>query len=306
MITPHHLKCFAIIVTYSPDIEHIKSMVKEILSANISVIIYDNTPISSSSSDCSGSISELYQQDSKVCVIGDGENNGLSIAFNRSIRAAYNFSRNIDGFIFFDQDSHVSSEKLEKLILDYKDLIFKKIPVGVIGATPVDSNGEPYRVRPYFKNEIDLPDEFSSMSFVISSFSFIPTTTIEKVGYFDERLFIDLVDSEYSFRCQKVGLLNIMTSNVKFTHVVGTARIRLLGRAFSVSNPLRNYYQARNLILVGLSYKWRIKLIVKLAKRFLQVIISGIYFGGVMKRICYFAKGVYDGLRGKGGAYNSD
>ena len=293
----------AVIVTFHPDIQHLESMARQILSAGVNLIIFDNTP----ASDATGLIGKIFEFDSQasVSVVGEGINYGLGIAFNKSIDLALKTNKSMSAFLFFDQDSTVSKNDLLDLIDGYEKLTALGIPVGVLGATPVDVNNKPYRVKREQTELANLPEGYHCVSFVISSFSLVPKMSIDTVGPFDERLFIDLVDSEYSYRCKRNYLYNIVSDSVRFTHVIGINRLNFLGRRFSVSSPLRNYYQARNLILVGIAYKWRLILLFKILKRFVQVVLSGMYFGYLSLRIKYFIEGLCDGLRGRGGAYNS-
>jgi rhamnosyltransferase len=285
---------FAIIVTYTPDINHVKSMVHPLVDENIKVVLYDNTP---SSYD----LSSINHQ--SIYKLGDGNNKGLSVAYNDSIKfieSKYEKDE-IEGFLFYDQDSTITTENIQGLISEYDFLKENNIPVGLLGARPINKEGKFYGVHK-IKNQQYFPDRFIEIEFVISSFSLVPYLTIQKIGYFDEKLFIDLVDSEFSFRCTKFGLLNLMSKKVLFTHEVGERKGTLLGlKSFAISSPIRNYYQARNLILVGRDYGWYGFIVKKVSKRFIQVLLSAYYNGDLFKRLNYFFKGIKDGIKYKGG-----
>ena len=289
----------AIIVTYHQNNAHVLKMVKELHLSDLKVIVFDNTPINL----------ELSKNTSKftcesVNILGDGINYGLATAYNKSIQFAYDNFLDIEGFIFFDQDSELQSSNVLKIIKKYYFLKSKKIPIGVLGALPVNIHGCPYLVRePKIKSCFDLKD-FMEAEFVISSFSLVPVSTFKKVGFFDDKLFIDLVDSEFSFRCTRFNLLNLVSKDVSFKHIIGERRGNLFWiKNYAISSPIRNYYQARNLILVGKKYGLMHFCFYVLSKRFVQVILSAMYDGKFLKRFRYFFKGIYDGVRGKGGIY---
>jgi len=269
-------------------------MVQPLVDENIKVVLYDNTPNSFD-------LSSINHQ--SIYKLGNGDNKGLSVAYTESIKFIENKydKLDIEAFLFYDQDSTISPKNVEELIEEYNFLKDNKTPLGVLGARPINDQGDFYGVHK-IKKQKNFPDKFIEVEFIISSFSLVPYSTIQKVGYFNEKLFIDLVDSEFSFRCTKFGLLNFMSKNVLFTHEVGERKGTLLGlKSFAISSPIRNYYQARNLILVGRDYKWYGFIFKKLSKRFIQVILSAFYSGDFLKRMNYFFKGIVDGIKYKGG-----
>jgi rhamnosyltransferase len=269
-------------------------MITALKAANINIVIFDNTPAAESD------LISLLEDD--VVILGNHQNKGLSVAFNQSINYVRNNFNDVEGFLFFDQDSTLEPSSLKALVNEYIDLEKKAFPIGVLGALPVDVEGKPYWVRKAKTISSDINSEdFFQADFVISSFSLVPTRTFDKVGFFDEKLFIDLVDSEFSFRCTKYGLLNLVSKNVCFKHEIGDSRGYLFGRSFAISSPIRNYYQARNLILVGRDYNWQFYMISKVSKRFIQVLLSSFISGDFFKRFSYFFKGVKDGVMYKGG-----
>lgn len=296
---------FSIIVTYYPNIPHLLNMCDSLIKANTKIIIFDNTPYIEKEKHLKLSIFEHIDK-KVITIIGDGVNHGLSVAFNQSIIFAVKNNTSIEAFLFFDQDSTLTSEKILSLISKYNYLKCTNIPVGVLGALPVDTKGAPYFVRKSKDtcNKVDSKNYICS-DFVISSFSLVPKTTLDKIGLFDEKLFIDLVDSEFSYRCTKNNLLNLVSKQVQFKHVIGERRGNFFGlRSFAISSPIRNYYQARNLILVGIDYGWYGFIVSKISKRFFQVILSSFYDGNFATRMKYFFKGVAHGISYKGGPHN--
>lgn len=286
----------AVVVVFNPDIEHVKSMINELCKSKFVPVVYDNSPDDSVRLDNKTSF-----ESQGITYLGGTGNKGLSIAFNETIKYFLNKNHlDVKGFMFFDQDSYLEARLIDSLMNDYEFLVENGIDVGVIGAQPIDELGDYYNVTEVSGSV--LPHGFQETEFVISSFSYIPVSTIKKVGFFDERLFIDLVDSEYSYRCSKFKLKNVVSRKTLFKHVIGEDRKSFLWfRKYSISSPMRNYYQARNLIIVGKKNNSNYFYISKLIKRLFQVILSGFYGRDLPSRLSFFAKGVYDGLLGYSG-----
>lgn len=294
----------AIIVTYYPELDQLVKMTNELLKANVRVVIYDNTPHDNGGKGLSHDNEGLSDDNESVYIISNGINDGLGAAFNNSITYLKTKEKKIKGVLFFDQDSVIKCHDIVLLISELEALIKMRIPVGVLGASPVDKNGYSYKVRRERALEKEnIPDKFSKVSFVITSFSIVPFSVFTEVGMFDERLFIDLVDSEFSYRCKKNGFLNLLSNKVIFEHSIGEERGTFLGRKFAISSPIRNYYQARNLIIVGRDYCWYRYALVSVCKRFVQVFLSGVIMGDLNKRMKYFFNGVWDGLNYRTGPY---
>jgi rhamnosyltransferase len=280
----------AIIVTYNPDWSHVELMAKELLIAQLKVIVFDNTPGGLHCIDHPG----LY-------VLRTGENLGLGAAFNRSLDFCIDKIKNVENVMFFDQDSTFTHKDVSKLFSEYYALQTLNIPVGVLGAQAIMPNNKPYP----FKIVNDYPniEGFEQAWFVMSSFSIVSIGVINNIGFFKDELFIDLVDSEFSFRCRQNNLLNLISKNTQFVHVVGESRKEFLGRSFSISAPLRNYYQVRNAIIVGMENGLFIYIIRTISLRFTQTILSGIHGGEFTKRLKYFFRGLMDGLLNRSGPY---
>lgn len=282
----------AIIVTYYPDVSHVKSMCKEIKASGNMVGIFDNTP--KSELDCVGA----------DFILSCGDNLGIAYGFNRCIEYCKNNYKGIEGFVFFDQDSVVIAENLDHLIKIYWRVKKDKIPLGVLGANPIGADGKPYMLRKQKRPE-GIPDDLEKVWFVISSFSIVSAETFDKVGVFKEEFFIDLVDSEFSFRCEKHGMINLISINTTFIHEVGVSQFNFNEkRKIAISSPIRNYYQIRNAILVGIEYHWYPYILKLIIKRFVHTLLSGFLQGELGPRMRFYFKGIYHGFSGKTGKYS--
>lgn len=286
----------SVVVAYNPDVERLKITCSELVGAGTPVVVYDNSEPQS----------VLLPASNNIFLLGGGGNVGLAEAYNVSIDFARSSLPDVEGVLFFDQDSSVTSKNVRDLLSEYKKAELKNLNIGVLGATAKTADGVRYNLK-----EISAPDEvylnelgFLPVWFVMSSFSLIPVGVFDEVGNFDEDLFIDLVDSEFSFRCRGHGYKNLISKKVEFIHEVGLVDVSLFGRRlFAISSPLRNYYQTRNVIVVGRKYKNIGFIMFVFAKRVPQFLISGLVTGSLFSRFGYILKGVRDAFGGRFGKY---
>jgi len=115
----------AIIVIYYPEIEHVQKMYAELSKAGVHVIVFDNTPKQDAAPNHQKSIASELKEGDDLFVLGNGSNVGLASGFNRSIECAKKEFENIEGFIFFDQDSYINSQQINSLLAEYFYLINK-------------------------------------------------------------------------------------------------------------------------------------------------------------------------------------
>ena len=74
------------------------------------------------------------------------------------------------------------------------------------------------------------------------------------VGGFDERMFIDLVDTDFCLRLRRAGYKNIQLTSVVLNHNLGNPITkRILFTNFSTTNhsAFRKYYRVRNNIYIA-------------------------------------------------------
>ncbi|MGN6094526.1 MAG: glycosyltransferase family 2 protein, partial [Luteibacter jiangsuensis] len=126
---------------------------------------------------------------------------------------------------------------------------------------------------------------------------------IDRVGDLDEALFIDHVDTEWSFRVTSHGFRLYGIPWLSFVHLMGQRgrRIWLLGwRVWPERSPLRHYYLYRNtVILLRRNYVplvWKFWAVIKAGVTLVMTTISGPERGKQWRMI---GKGVTDGMRSK-------
>lgn len=114
------------------------------------------------------------------------------------------------------------------------------------------------------KKEPTLSDVFVEVIWTMTSASIYNLEIMNKLNYFDERYFLDVVDYEYCLRCNKNEFKVIRYNGYAVKHNPGiTKTTKLFKYKYGYMSPVRYYYQIRNLKLLYSTYKYRkIKLIL--------------------------------------------
>lgn len=261
----------AIIVTFNPLITELNKNLSRYLEKIKKVIIVDN--------GSKNSIEDSLLLNPKIKIIRLKKNVGIAKAQNIGIE----FCQENDlghYYIFFDQDSYLSSVGINRLFEDYL-----KYDKGNLGLLAPDCEGK--------SNGVNIKRE------VISSGSIISRNTLEKVGRFKENLFIDFVDYEYCWRLWDQKYKVCIDSDVHLIHQTGKIKKRA-GKI--VSAPFRNYYVFRNIIyLSSLKYgtvKFRSIWTYRMMKR---IVFELVFCPRRGARLRYIVMGINDGIYQKMG-----
>jgi rhamnosyltransferase len=235
-----------------------------------------------------------------VEVIPLGANHGIAAALNRGVRQA-----RAEGYPWvatFDQDSRITAGYMDALFHAYaadpdRDRIALLAPVYVDEVT-----GEVTRyARPSAGGGISA-DAVATLT----SGNLLRGAVVDRVGPFDEGLFIDFVDIEFCLRCSARGLRVVEVEGARLFHNLGRqSRHRLGRRSLSTSNhdATRRYYMARNRVhvyrryarshpgWVGRDLSFFVKEVVKVA----------MFEDDAVRKLRSTARGLLDGIRGRVG-----
>lgn len=231
-------------------------------------------------------------------------NSGIAAALNAGIAVALRGAGKPDYVLTMDQDSLLDPGYVGSLVAAATAAGAANVPVGMVG--PGQVLGLPVR-RAGKLNGIELGGE------PIQSGLLIPVTVLERVGLFQDSLFIDGVDSEFYLRCAAVGLRTIVALDASLQHSLGsTSSATVLGKEVSIGGqPLkvrtaavwRYYYLFRNRILLARQYGGRFPLWT--LKGFLadyrHLAIVTLLASGRRARLANVLSGIVDGVRGVSG-----
>lgn len=228
----------------------------------------------------------------------------FSLGYNVGIAKAQNIGINflkenhvIKYIVFFDQDSVIPESYPFDIASEYKRIdAMEKGRLFCLGPKVCDKNdGEEY--HSVIHKAESSRNGFQLKSEIISSGSCVSVDKINMIGLFDERLFIDFVDTEWCFRAYSKGYVCGITECVELDHKVGKRKLHLGKHIIIISAPVRYFYQYRNLIL--LSFRDYVPRNFKFYKG-IKFLLRWFYFPfikGGMERWKYMNKGILAGVR---------
>ncbi|MEI9919635.1 MAG: glycosyltransferase family 2 protein [Bacteroidota bacterium] len=192
-----------------------------------------------------------------ILVVDNTQNNtGVAAALNLGLKKA--LEEHYDWCLTMDQDSFFEKGALEKL----KNIAFEADEkVGMIS---------PFHKTQ--KSEKNVRGTIDEVRFTMSSGCLVRINTI---GYFEEKLFIDSVDTEYCLRLRKNGYKIIRVNDAVLDHELGTLKKNWLGFSTIVHPASRRYYITRNMLYIMSLYpEIRMFGIKELIKAFVLIVIA--------------------------------
>lgn len=227
-----------VIVTYDPTAE-LAVNVASALKQSKQVFIIDN-----GSSRGLEYLSKLPQIP-ELQIIRNEFNLGIATALNQGVKKA--LAAGADWVMTLDQDTLLSEGAVSQMGAAYEQHPQKE-KIGIIAPSHFDQS------TGFQSRSIQaLPGPYTPQDIVMASGNLIPKATFEKIGYYDDDLFIDYVDHDFCLRVRKAGLEIIMVKDAQMAHSLGAIRQHKLGPLVFFSHnysPTRRYYQARNRLIL--------------------------------------------------------
>jgi rhamnosyltransferase len=233
-------------------------------------------------------------------VLALGSNQGIASALNAGLRMALTSGSEL--FLTLDQDSELDPGYVLRAKDAYAAALKKGVPVGIICAE--SHNGAAVMLQSRNSEDAEAFDPMQSGTL-------IPRSTVATVGLFEEPLFIDCVDSEYTARLRRKGLKALIAPGCNITHAVGEARPMRLGtwhisvggrkRYVHSHAPFRVYYITRNGLVLYRRYlveqpRWALRRIGLEAVFYAIRVIYGPYR---LRQATAIGLGVVDAARGR-------
>lgn len=227
MISKKDIVC--IVVLYKPDASVIKN-IKRYNNLVNEVILVDNS---------SEDNTELFESLDFIRYIPLKSNTGIAHAINIGIK------KSEEPFIItMDQDSSIN----DGLINSYINFLNTKDNEKVGALTPQYNTD---------RNPAVAKDGTELQLLTMQSGTLFKRSTIEQIGYFDEDLFLDVVDWEYCLRMNSNGYQLIRVNKAVLDHKPAETREWKFGPLkvkYGAAAPIRYYYQARNLLWTAKKY----------------------------------------------------
>ena len=239
-------KVAAIIVSYNPD-KNLLDSVNLLISQVEKIIIVDNGSIEEKRKDIS-SIKDIDNE--RIEVIFNEENLGIATALNIGVREA--LKQGFNWILTMDQDSKASKDMVEKMFEVYNN-IDKKERKSILSIFP---NFVDERIQSIEENSVMNTYEYVDAD--ITSGNLVKAEVFDKVGFFDDSLFIDLVDTDFCMRLNEKNIKMIKVRDAILYHSLGESQsVKSIFGKFNTSNhsALRRYYMTRNRFYIWERYK---------------------------------------------------
>ena len=218
-----------VVILYHPDLELLSANIQSYVSGLKQLYVYDN-----SESKTLGIEEALTKINPSIQYNYFNTNEGIAKRLNQAMDQAA--LHQYDYLLMMDQDSSFKAGDFEK----YKTFIQSSDyhHVAQFGVN----------CQPNFTQPKEQPEEALTL---ITSGSVLNLSLTQNVGPFNEALFIDFVDAEFSYRVIQHGYLNLMFSNIVLNHALGTlVEGRGLGNFKKsmriIHAPIRVFYIVRN------------------------------------------------------------
>lgn len=226
MTYPDRYNTLVVVVTYNPDIDFVSHFNRYVEIAEKSLIVDNNSEFN---------IKELVCEPlhSYFEFILSKENKGIAWGLNQGI--LYALENGYSYILTLDQDSL----PLKNILEIYGEFLKDKEGIGLIGTSFLEKIDKDTVNNNVFKSKLS----------VITSGTLHCVEIFSQVGLYNEKLFIDSVDFEFSLRVKKAGYKVLRSTMPLLEHHLGSP-ISHYGIKSSNHNAIRRYYMTRNHIYV--------------------------------------------------------
>jgi rhamnosyltransferase len=286
----------AVVVLFHPTAEQVARVV-ELRGRCDDLVAVDNTPLPDDRL-------AILLEDHGIALIHEGNRNGIAGAHNRGLATL--FERGVDAVALVDQDSVMPEDYFPVMREICTTLASQPFLVGprifeeaIQDYVPVlETNGITVR-------QLDMHEDggMQRCATLISSGCVISRAAFAKIGSFDEKLFIDCVDTEYCFRARACGVPVYVTPALTLSHRIGALRRHKLGpyKTITLNHPWhRRYYNARNSVQLLLRHGRRYPIIFLLNLFTVrEIFYIALLEDAKLAKLAGIMLGVVDGLSGR-------
>lgn len=278
----------AIVTLYKPN-KNVSFNLLQISKQVDKLILCDNSPTKNENFE------KLFQNQEYIFF---GENRGLSKAFNTILKNKKYHWKNIDKFIFFDQDTFIPDYHIQKLVSAFDYLVLNNLSVGCVGPVYYSKNEKKTVTSRFMKKTIN--ENIFRINYMITSSLLTNYDNLQKINFWNEDFFLDLADLDLCFRLNKNNLFCYLITNSVITHELGLSSKKLFFINLLNEKPFREYYIVREsckLILKNYtSYKLKLKLLYNIT---VNLFLRILFFPEKLKRMTYSVKGFLDFIKNK-------
>jgi rhamnosyltransferase len=254
------MKLGALIVLFHPSDTQL-GQIKAVRRACDALIVVDNTP------EPDPRAQALAARDG-FALIHQGNVGGIAGAHNAGLEKLF---PHVDAVALFDQDSTIPDTFFPTMRRVCADLA----EPFMVGPRVFEENGQYFPLASAMKTNgyvmwpfrVDPRATIERCAFLISSGCVISREAFRVLGRFDEGLFIDAIDFEYSLRAQVRKVPRYLVPSLVLPHRVGARQPHRFGpfTLMATNHPwFRRYYSSRNGVQLVLRYGLRFPFIILL------------------------------------------
>lgn len=225
-----------VVTLYNPTEKNISNIASYINGLDC-LFVVDNSPIYDSARFA------FAEGSDKVKLLSFGKNIGIGAALNLAVIQANKLG--YEWLLTMDQDSFFNKFQFEKYIMSC--LMMSEDNVALF--SPVHDQ------KDYVDSDVIRYDSVEAVS---TSGNLLNLAIIEKIGFFNEQLFIDSVDHDYCLRARILGYRIIRTKNICLYHKIGEDYIgsmfKIRKKTFYIHSPKRMYFIMRNALYLRREY----------------------------------------------------
>lgn len=290
------------IVAYRPDAAALLRLLASLEGQAGMVVVVDN----------GGAATALGAEErDRVVIVDPGRNVGVAAGHNLAL--ARIFGAGFRHALLFDQDSLPQPGMIGELLRIEQALLDHGVRVAAVGPTAVAADGRQagfVKFTGVWRRILDaaeagLPVPACRCDFLITSGTLLRREAFERIGAFDESLFIDNVDLEWCCRATAQGLGCYGAVETRMQHALGDRSLRnpvVRNKVHAIHGPQRMYYMTRNrLLLYRLSHVplgWKI---ADMPRMLGKIVVFALAVAPRVRYLRAFVGGLVDGVRGRGG-----
>ena len=222
-------KLMGVVILYHPDTHALLAHLLSYLSVVDQLLLLDNSETPNLALE-----EVLSKEYPTIQYRFFGENKGIAARLNLAIESARSMGYRF--LLTMDQDTGFQPGQMKQYWQKVQENKVEKVVQ--FGAN----------CQPDFTPVQPVPQETNNL---ITSGTILDLSYIEQIGLFDEQLFIDFVDTEFSFRVVEKGYKNLLFADIVLQHRIGYLKqgrsLKTLKTSARILHaPIRVYYILRN------------------------------------------------------------
>lgn len=293
----------AVVVTFEPDLTATTELLRALVPQVDTVVLVDN----GSAGGAEALRAELEPAGGELVALG--RNEGIAAAQNMGIARARELGAR--AVLLSDQDSVPAPDMVARLLDGLVRAQAEHGAVAAVGPVTVDERNAGaallFSDHRWGPRRATVPADEGALvpaTFLIASGCLVDVAALDVVGDMNADWFIDHIDLEWGLRARRAGYRLFGVVGAGLAHSLGDRVQRIPGRERDVHihSPVRNYYMARNTVLLvrsGLLHRaWQVGYLAWITKYSCFYVLA---VGPRLRRARLLVRGLRDGLRGRTG-----